>query len=245
MPTQVIIPIFWRQHPGEEEAVVAEAQRIKQILRAAGLDVWVDRTHKLSPGQKLKFWEDQGVRYRVEVGPKDLSHHTCVLSFAGGQPGDYQAIKKVPKVSTVRRAELLSKLRDKLGMDKVPRSAVDEARRDPEADAAELEAAEAILAQLQQRQAEATGQATAADSGSGRRSRSSEETAAEDAKQQQQQQSASKKKAHRTEESASVKGTGSGSSRVRGDDDLDDSFDMAAPADAASDEDTSDQSESD
>lgn len=46
----VIIPIFWRNVYGQEEAMVEEALRIKAILHKIGLDVWVDRTHKLTPG---------------------------------------------------------------------------------------------------------------------------------------------------------------------------------------------------
>jgi hypothetical protein len=48
----VIIPIFWRNVYGQEEAMVEEALRIKGILHKVGLDVWVDRTHKLTPGMK-------------------------------------------------------------------------------------------------------------------------------------------------------------------------------------------------
>ena len=68
----VIIPIFWRQRPGEEAAVVGEAERIKRLLSAAKLDIWVDRTHKKSPGQKLAFWEEVGVTWRIELGPDDV-----------------------------------------------------------------------------------------------------------------------------------------------------------------------------
>ena len=61
------MPYFWRQRPGEEAAVVGEAERIKRLLSAAKLDIWVDRTHKKSPGQKLAFWEEVGVTWRIEA----------------------------------------------------------------------------------------------------------------------------------------------------------------------------------
>lgn len=145
---QVIIPIFWRQHPGEEEAVVAEAIRVKKVLARAGLDVWVDRTHKLSPGQKLAFWEGQGVRWRVEIGPKDLANKSCVLSLTG-VPGQFDSVTKLPKVSTVKCGQLLKKLKTRLGMDKITKEAIDTAMDDKEFDAKQVEASEKNLAILE------------------------------------------------------------------------------------------------
>lgn len=106
----VIIPIFWRQHPGEEYAVVADADRIKAMLKA---DVWIDRTHKKSPGQKYAFWEDVGVRFRIELGPDDVRNKRCVVATSSGT---FKSAKK-RTVSSVDQAELLAALRD-LGCDK-------------------------------------------------------------------------------------------------------------------------------
>lgn len=107
----VIIPIFWRQHPGEEDAVVADADRIKSMLKA---DVWIDRTHKKSPGQKYAFWEDVGVRFRIELGPDDVRNKRCVVVFSNG------SFKSATKrtVSSVDQAALINALHD-LGCDKV------------------------------------------------------------------------------------------------------------------------------
>ena len=140
----VVVPIFWRTRPGEEEAVVGEAERIKRLLAKVGdtkvkLDVWVDRTHKKSPGQKLAFWEAVGVKWRVEVGPDDVRAKRCVVSCAGGK--GYESNIKVKDVSSVRRGQLYHVLRDQLGMDKIP----DDVEENPELDANHEEEADSAI----------------------------------------------------------------------------------------------------
>jgi hypothetical protein len=132
----VVIPVFWRNVPGQEEAMVKEALRIKNILqKKAGLDVWVDRTHKRTPGQKLNFWESQGVRWRVEIGPKEAVKYRCVISHQRGVAGDFTTVTKVPNVSTVKCAQLLSKLKDTLMLAKISSESVQSATDDYEYDA--------------------------------------------------------------------------------------------------------------
>ena len=134
----VIIPIFWRQRPGEEAAVVGEAERIKRLLSAAKLDIWV-RTHKKSPGQKLAFWEEVGVTWRIEVGPDDVRSKKCVVSRAGEGRSSAEAALKIRDVSSVKRGDLLRALRDRLDCAKVPLLDVDgalDAEHSKEADAA-------------------------------------------------------------------------------------------------------------
>jgi len=135
----VIIPIFWRNVEGQEDAMVKESQRIKSMLHKAGLDVWVDRTHKRTPGQKLNFWESEGVRWRVEIGPKEAAKMRCVVSHQRGDPGDYSTVTKLANVSTVKRAQLLGKLRNGLNLLKISEAAVTEAANDPEGDAKQAE----------------------------------------------------------------------------------------------------------
>jgi hypothetical protein len=137
----VVVPIFWRNRPGEEDAVVAEAERVKRLLCKDGgvkkLDVWVDRTHKKSPGQKLAFWEAVGVQFRIELGPDDARQKVCAVSRAGAD--GYASKITVGGVSSVRRADLYAALRDKLGLEKIPddvaADAALDAAHDAEADA--------------------------------------------------------------------------------------------------------------
>ena len=161
----VIIPIFWRNVPGQEDAIVQEALRIKGILHSvAKLDVWVDRTHKRTPGQKLKFWEEQGVRWRVEVGPKDASKQRCVVSYQAGHAGDFSTVTKVPNVSTVKRLQLLSKLRDTLNLTKIPEDAIARVKDDADGDRKEKEKAIEIMRTLGDGSEESQGAGTDGDS---------------------------------------------------------------------------------
>ena len=161
----VIIPIFWRNVPGQEDAIVQEALRIKGILHSvAKLDVWVDRTHKRTPGQKLKFWEEQGVRWRVEVGPKDASKQRCVVSYQAGRAGDFSTVTKVPNVSTVKRLQLLSKLRDTLNLTKIPEDAIARVKDDADGDRNEKEKAIEIMRTLGDGSEESQGAGTDGDS---------------------------------------------------------------------------------
>mmetsp|Transcript_50916 Transcript_50916/g.65202 ORF Transcript_50916/g.65202 Transcript_50916/m.65202 type:complete len:277 (-) Transcript_50916:20-850(-) len=147
----VIIPIFWRNVTGQEEAMVNEALRIKGVLHKVGLDVWVDRTHKLTPGQKLNFWESQGVRWRVEIGPKEAIKHKCVVSHQKGDAGDYSTVTKLANVSTVRQGELLSKLRNGLSLLKIPDESILTASKDKVGDDEQMAKSKKNLEAMQRR----------------------------------------------------------------------------------------------
>lgn len=142
----VIVPIFWRNVEGQEESMVREAQRIKSLLhKRTGLDVWVDRTHKMTPGQKLNFWEQQGVRWRVEIGPKEAAKKRCVVSYQSGVAGDFTTVKKLTNVSTIKQSQLLSKLRNGLSLTKITEEHILEAANDPEGDSRQDDLAEENL----------------------------------------------------------------------------------------------------
>lgn len=112
----VIVPIFWRQKIGEEEAVVADAERIKSMIGLA-LDVWIDRTHKKNPGQKYAFWEAVGVRHRIEIGPDDVKAKNCVVASTQGS----YATAKRKTINSTSRKSLLAALQD-VGLDKARRA---------------------------------------------------------------------------------------------------------------------------
>eukprot|EP00949_MAST-11_sp_MAST-11-sp1_P005288 g5288.t1 len=145
----VIVPIFWRNKEGQEVAVCKEAQRIKTILYRDGkLDVWIDRTHKRKPGEKFRFWEEQGVMFRVEIGPRDAMKRRCTISHQSGEAGDYSTVKKIAGVSTVRRSELLGKLRGSLGLLKIPEDASAKAKADAHGDSMERKWSEENLSHM-------------------------------------------------------------------------------------------------
>ncbi len=73
-PIQVII-IPVQQH---KEGVLAEAYKVADVLRAAGIRVKVDDSEN-SPGWKFAEYEMKGVPVRLELGPRDIENGQCVL----------------------------------------------------------------------------------------------------------------------------------------------------------------------
>ncbi len=74
-PTQVmIVPI--RQ---QAEGVLAQATKIRETLKAAGIRAKVDDSEK-SPGWKFAEQEMRGIPVRVEIGPKDIEAGKAVLA---------------------------------------------------------------------------------------------------------------------------------------------------------------------
>jgi len=73
-PIQVVlVPIF--RKPEEQEAVLAEANRIIDELKAAGIRARLDDREQLKPGPKFFEWEKKGVPIRLELGPRDLKEN--------------------------------------------------------------------------------------------------------------------------------------------------------------------------
>ncbi len=71
-----IVPIYRKDE--EKEAVVTEAKRIAEELRADGLTVEVDDREGIKPGAKYYEWERKGVPLRLEIGPRDLESKTVM-----------------------------------------------------------------------------------------------------------------------------------------------------------------------
>ena len=76
-PIQIIIvPIY---HNDEEKSLVMPcAESLKQ--RLSNWKVKVDDRSEVTPGYKFNDWEMRGVPLRIEVGPKDVDHHSVVLA---------------------------------------------------------------------------------------------------------------------------------------------------------------------
>jgi len=63
---------------GEESAVLAAAERIKENLK--GVRVHIDVDDQKTPGAKFYHWEMKGVPLRVEIGPRDVAQNQCIAS---------------------------------------------------------------------------------------------------------------------------------------------------------------------
>lgn len=74
----VIIPIF--KSDADNEAIVRAAHQCKQRLEALSIRTHLDSDDTKTPGAKFYHWELKGVPVRIEIGPRDLVHQSCVVS---------------------------------------------------------------------------------------------------------------------------------------------------------------------
>ncbi len=76
----IIIPIFWNSREDEKSLVLGAAGQAQAALRHVGIKCDTDTTHKLTPGQKYRHWEERGVMIRVEIGPQEAADGVCLLA---------------------------------------------------------------------------------------------------------------------------------------------------------------------
>ena len=74
-PVQVVVLVV-----REDEAVSAEAGRVVDTLRAAGVRAEVDDRTAVSFGRRAVEWEVKGVPVRIELGPRDVAAGTATLA---------------------------------------------------------------------------------------------------------------------------------------------------------------------
>eukprot|EP00928_Gymnodinium_smaydae_P072787 TRINITY_DN56085_c0_g1_i1.p1 TRINITY_DN56085_c0_g1~~TRINITY_DN56085_c0_g1_i1.p1 ORF type:complete len:294 (+),score=94.92 TRINITY_DN56085_c0_g1_i1:129-1010(+) len=81
----VVIPCGYKGQQDAFQRAHDLAAKIKERLASRKIDTWIDQRTTMLPGDKFKFWEEAGVRLRVEIGPKDVSVEppTCTVSLAG------------------------------------------------------------------------------------------------------------------------------------------------------------------
>ncbi|KAL2527342.1 Class II aaRS and biotin synthetases superfamily protein [Abeliophyllum distichum] len=78
-PVQVIIVPIWKK-ADERTGVLNAASSVKEILQTAGIKVKIDDSEQRTPGWKFNFWEMKGVPLRIEIGPRDVSSGSVVVS---------------------------------------------------------------------------------------------------------------------------------------------------------------------
>ncbi|XP_019177926.1 PREDICTED: proline--tRNA ligase, chloroplastic/mitochondrial [Ipomoea nil] len=78
-PIQVIIIPIWKKD-NEKTGVLSTASSVKEILQAAGVKVKIDDSEQKTPGWKFNFYEMKGVPLRIEIGPRDVSSGSVVIS---------------------------------------------------------------------------------------------------------------------------------------------------------------------
>ncbi|KAF7826585.1 proline--tRNA ligase, chloroplastic/mitochondrial [Senna tora] len=98
-PTQVVIVPIWKKDD-EKVAVLTAASSVKAVLQTAGIKVKLDDSDQRTPGWKFNFWEMKGVPLRIEIGPRDVSSGSVVISRRDvpGKQGKVFGISMEPSV---------------------------------------------------------------------------------------------------------------------------------------------------
>lgn len=77
-PIQVVfVPIYRKDD--EKTEVVSKAQALAEELRGKGVAVHVDDREGVKPGAKYFHWEQRGVCFRIEIGPRDISESVVMM----------------------------------------------------------------------------------------------------------------------------------------------------------------------
>ncbi|MBA0701663.1 hypothetical protein Goari_020377, partial [Gossypium aridum] len=94
----VIVPI-WKK-VDEKPGVLDAASSVAETLKNAGLKVKLDDTDQRTPGWKFNFWEMKGVPLRIEIGPRDVSSGSVVISRRDipGKQGKVFGISMEPSI---------------------------------------------------------------------------------------------------------------------------------------------------
>ncbi|GJR43103.1 proline--tRNA ligase, chloroplastic/mitochondrial [Tanacetum coccineum] len=96
---QVVIVPIWKK-ANEKNEVLDAALSIRDILHTAGIKAKLDDSDQRTPGWKFNFWEMKGVPLRIEIGPRDVSSRSVVVSRRDipGKPGKVFGISMEPSV---------------------------------------------------------------------------------------------------------------------------------------------------
>ncbi|GMY07294.1 proline--tRNA ligase, chloroplastic/mitochondrial [Fagus crenata] len=98
-PIQVVIIPIWKKDE-DKVGVLHAASSVKKILETAGVKVKLDDSDQRTPGWKFNFWEMKGVPLRIEIGPRDVSSGSVVISRRDipGKPGKVFGISMEPSI---------------------------------------------------------------------------------------------------------------------------------------------------
>ncbi|KAL4186902.1 hypothetical protein AMTRI_Chr09g36470 [Amborella trichopoda] len=114
-PIQVVIVPIWKKSD-EKAAVLSAASSLEEALRRAGVKVKLDDSEQRTPGWKFNFWEMKGVPLRIEVGPRDVSNKTIVISRRDipGKQGKVFGISMEPSILEAYVRERLEEIQSSL-----------------------------------------------------------------------------------------------------------------------------------
>ncbi|KAJ0797480.1 putative proline--tRNA ligase [Helianthus annuus] len=112
---QVVIVPIWKK-ANEKNEVLDAALSVKDVLHGSGIKVKLDDSDQRTPGWKFNFWEMKGVPLRIEIGPRDVSSGSVVISRRDipGKPGKVFGISMESSVLVPYIKEKLDEIQSSL-----------------------------------------------------------------------------------------------------------------------------------
>jgi prolyl-tRNA synthetase len=111
----VIVPILFK---GKEKVALDYAEKLRDMLKEAGIRVVLDDDNRLNPGEKYYKWEMYGVPLRIEVGPREAQNNKATLvrrdNFEKTQVDEAELIEKIEELFTAIFENLRDKSKKKL-----------------------------------------------------------------------------------------------------------------------------------
>jgi len=106
----VIVPIYRKD--AEKAAVMEEAEKVFEEVKAQGYTVKLDDRDSMKPGAKYYEWELKGVPLRIEIGPKDIEKGSLcfVRRYVLEQEGEDEKALRKRRKSFLPRAEALESI---------------------------------------------------------------------------------------------------------------------------------------
>ncbi|KAL7003467.1 Proline--tRNA ligase, chloroplastic/mitochondrial [Sarracenia purpurea var. burkii] len=114
-PVQVVIVPIWKKDD-EKRGVLNAVLSVKEVLTTAGIKVKIDDSDQRTPGWKYNFWEMKGVPLRIEIGPRDVSSGSVVISRRDvpGKQGKVFGISMEASILVVYVKEKLEEIQSSL-----------------------------------------------------------------------------------------------------------------------------------
>ncbi|XP_068668696.1 proline--tRNA ligase, chloroplastic/mitochondrial [Aristolochia californica] len=114
-PVQVVVVPIWKTDE-EKTGVLDAAALVERVLKGASFKVKIDNSEQRTPGWKFNFWEMKGVPLRIEIGPRDVSSGTVVLSRRDipGKQGKVFGISMEPSILEVEVRQKLDDIQSAL-----------------------------------------------------------------------------------------------------------------------------------
>jgi len=95
----VIVPILFK---GKEKIAQDYAEKLRDMIKEAGIRVTLDDDNRLNPGDKYYKWEMYGVPLRIEVGPREAQNKKATLvrrdNFDKTQIDEGELVEKIEEL---------------------------------------------------------------------------------------------------------------------------------------------------